>query len=343
MGKKTFVLLPVNGPLDTANPSTNREPGTLVKAIDAAHRWIGPRRGGKIMSWTGRLPSSIAVRPGMTPDFSLDGSNSYVKGILAREQIDLSNRWTCDVAFHAFANRTVNAAVPVFRWLLDSSIVAIEIGHYGSTHAQAGKVYAIVKTTSSAGVLANTYTLIGGSVNFAGSTTYVSGGKIVRTFARLIRDGSTLTLLDSTTATSNDTTLNAEESHAGSTGSDGSWFYGKDSDLAANHTFNGYALRALIRDSAAPTTLYPPTMEHIFPRAPNVRFFAGAQLYNSGIGEFSRFGSHGVATGTGTGSVTDTHYPYAKVIQGMGSFTDKSGLGMSCVMAGGTLLYQRTR
>ncbi len=138
MSAKSFVILPVSGPLDTANPSTNRTPGTLLKAIDVAHRWIGPRRGGKIMTWVGRLPSSIAVPPGQVPGISFDGTNTYVKGILAREQTDLTNRWTCDVAFHAFANRAVNAAVPVFQWKLDNSIVAIEIGHYGSSHAQAG-------------------------------------------------------------------------------------------------------------------------------------------------------------------------------------------------------------
>ncbi len=160
---------------------------------------------------------------------------------------------------------------------------------------------------------------------------------------RLIRDGTTLTLLDSTTATANDTTLAANEAHSGNTGQTGYWYYGKDTGLAASGTFNGYVLRALLRDSAAPTTLYPPMTEHIFPRAPGVRFAAATQAVSTGVYEYSRFGSHGLASSPGAGSVTDTHYPSAAVVQGVGSFTDKNGLGMSCAMVGGVLLFQRTR
>ena len=346
MGERIYTPVTVTGPLDTSGPSTNRAAGTLVRTVDSATQGWGPRRGGEQQTWVGRLPSTLAVRyPGLSPDFSFDGTNTYVKGIVQREQADLANRWTCDVAFHAYATRATTAEVPIFQWRIDSTIVAIEIGIYGSTHAtNPNKVYAIVKSTSSAGVVDSTKTLVGGTPQYAGETTFVQSGKLVRCFVRLIRSEGALTLLDSTGTTAT-TATTATQTHSGNTTETGAWFFGKDTGLGVSETFNGLALRALIRDVADDATIYPPAIEHVFPKAPSVRFFSGTKLLtNVHVEEQSSFGAHGLVSTPG--SITaggDRHHPFAKTTQGMGAFVDRDGRRVAAVMVGGMLCHQRLR
>lgn len=344
MSAKQYVNLPVSGPLNTNDPSTAVPPGTLRKAIDTRHVGWGNRMGGRQQTWTGRIPSSgiSANVPGACPDFSFDGTNTYVKGTLPVEQKNLGNRWTLDIAIHAFAARSTANAVQAFKWNIDGSITAIEVGHYGSSHANANKGYAIVKTTSSAGVVAGTYTLVGGTVPFAAQSSLVTGGTVIRYFMRLIRDGTTLTLLDSTGATATDTTLLATEPHLGGS-SVGNWYYGRDTGLGASTTFNGLVLRVLLRDVAS-AAIAPQAIEHIFPRSPSVRFFGtSALLTSANVADQSSFGSHGVVSSAGAVTAYDRHYPIAKTVQGVGSFTDSNGQSLSAAMVGGLLCHVRTR
>lgn len=347
MGQDVPIQFPVSGPLDTSRPSTNQPPGVLVKAINTATKALGPRRGMKQMSWVGRTPTSgISVYiPGACPDFSFDGTNTYVKGITALEQKDLSNRWTMDVAWHAYAARSVVTPVPVFQWRIDSSITAINIGVYGSGHANANKVYATVKTTSSAGTVASTYTLVGGTVLYGDKDTYLSNGSIIRCFVRLIRDGANLYLLDSTGATASSSSLSASQPHTGNASQAGSWLFADDGNLGANATFQGLVLRAVLRDSVAPTTVPPPAIEHIFPHSRSVRFFSSTKLLTSThVADQSSYRAHGLVSSAGaTVNVGDRHHPFAKTVQGIGSFVDTNGQALSAVMCGGLLFYQRVR
>jgi len=345
VGVKSPVVLSVDGPLDTANPATNRAPGTLLEAVDTAHRWIGPRGGMKAWTWPGR--GSTANFPIVGSGLSVatfDGTNTYATGELVREQADLGAAWTLDVCFHATANQAIAGSVPVFRWRLDATIYAIEVGYYGTGNANAGKVYAVVKTTSSAGVVGHTYTLVSAAtVTF--SSSLVSGGKMVRCFVRLTRDGTTLSMTTSTdfTAVTN-TSLSLNEPHVGTATDQGAWFMASNSPLGANSLFKGYLLTAVLRSGAFTSTAIQ-TVEHIFPRAPNVIFHAQGAVGVSDtatVREFSRFGSHGAFNAIGA-IPTDRHYPYAKPVQMMGAYTDLAGVPTSAVMVGGALVFQRAR
>lgn len=348
MGKRAYIAIPVTGPLNTADPSTNRPVGTLLQGIDASTKAIGPRRGMEQQTWPGRIPTSVSIyTPGATPDFSFDGSSTYVKGTLAREQADLGNKWTLDLAFHAFAARTTANAVQIFQWKIDSSIVAIEVGHYGSTHAQANRLYAIVKTTSSAGVVGATHTLVGGVVPFAAVGSYVSGGAATRVMVRLTRDGTTLRMTDSIGATDTDTSLTSGYGHAGTTTQSAFWYFGRDTTLGVSTTFNGLIHRVMMRDRLSEQSVIPLSMvECPFARSNSIRFSAGTALMtNVHVADHSSFGSHGLVSTPGTAPTinTERHYPLAKVVQGFGSFTDRDGIKQSMVLVGGLRCFVRAR
>lgn len=341
MGVPTHASI-VGGTIDTSSPSTHQPPGILLKAFNNGTRWLGPRRGGQQQTWFGQIVSNGGSGfVGCAPNFSFDGTDTYVSGTMPYEQAGLGLRWTVDLAFHPFAARAVNATVPIFIWRVGVALTAFEIGIYGSSHANANKVYAIVNTIVG-GVVSNTYTLVGGAVSYGNASTHESSGKIVRVFVRLVRDGGTLTLIDSTGATATNATLStAETSESG----DGTWVYGRDSGLSSNDTFNGLVLRALVRDAVGSTDLHAlPAMEHIYPRSRSVRFAGSTAAWSGSSGlvpDESRFGSHGLVATPGSVSVGDRHYPFAKTIQGLGSFSDNRGKRLSAVMIGGLLTYAR--
>ncbi len=343
MGNKDYLNVPVTGPLNTSDPSTSLDPGSLLRAYDQAHRWIGPRRCGKLSTWHGRAPSGTTAFSGSNPDFGLDGTNNYVKGSLSREQVSLGTKWTLDVAIHAYAARSTSNNVQVFQWT-NGTVNLIEFGFHGaSTPSVPNKAYCTVKTTDSAGTVTGTFTVTGGTVPFAAQSTLVSGGAMVRYIARIIRDGANLYLLDSTGTSATSTALAEGDPHIASSGS---WYYGRDTALGANTTFQGLVLRALLRDFAAPSTIFPTAIEHVYPRAKNVRFFGTSTLLSGSTHapDLSSYGSHGALTGgSGTVTVGDNHYPLAKVVQGMGSFTDRDGSIMSMAMVGGCIFKMKNR
>jgi len=294
MGEKKYLPIPVSGPLDTAHPATNRRVGTLVRAVDVGHEWIGPRLGPKAWTWAERATTAASSVIGFVPTILFDGSNTYVTGAPPREGVDLGTQWTADIAFHAHEARVSAAAVPIWSWKVDSSIAAIEIGFYGSLHANAGKLYAIVKTTSSPGVVDATYTLVGAAPLF--STALTSGGQIVRCFVRLIRNGQHLTLISTRGSTATSSALNPAYGHNGSTSSaTGEWIYGRSTGLGANDTFKGYIIRSLLRTTAVSTSAALQATEHRFPRAGDVVHFAGTKSFNSdNVCDLSRYGARKV-------------------------------------------------
>ena len=345
MGEKKYLPIPVSGPLDTAHPATNRRVGTLVRSVDVGHEWIGPRLGPKAWTWVGRLPSG-GTTPGMFPQLEFDGDATNVVGQTSRDGSDLGTQWTLDLAFHATATRAVNAEVPIFKWLVDSTIVAINVGVYGSAHANAGKLYAVVKTTSSPGVVSGTYTLVGATPLYSASLT--SGGAIVRCFVRLIRDGQSLTLLSTRGSTASTSSLTATDRHQGTTAyQSGFWHYATyPSPAGAGETFKGYIIRSLLRTTAVSTSAALQATEHRFPRAGDVIHFAGStSLMVSGavcVPDFSRFAAHGAQSGgAGIGSAGPSAYPSLRPIQGGGAFTDSRGGSYCAVMCGGVLAIQR--
>lgn len=339
MGKLVHVGVPVTGSIDTAHPATNRPVGALVQAIDVGTKWLGPRLGGKSYTWAGRTPSVLGDEPQANESVEFDGTNSRVVGIMSREQADLGTKWTLDLAFQATAQVASAAAVPVFQWRTDNSITAINVGFYGTGHANANKLYAIVQTTSSAGVSAGTYTLVGAAPLF--SSSLVSGGEVTRCFVRLIRNGSTLTLLSSRGSTAQSTSLGATDRHDGTLSQDGKWLFANDANLGANALFKGFILKALLRTTAVPTTYPLMANEHVFPRAPDVQFSARSKAVNSlHIYEASKYGAHGLQTSVTTGTCPGL-FPLVPRVQGMGSYTDANGGTVSVVVANGVAVTTR--
>ncbi len=334
MGTKVVLPIPVTGPLDTANPTTNRPPGTFLETIDVAHRWLGPRRGGKNFTWPGRLPSG-ASPPGNFPGFAFDGTNTYVVGTPPREQADLGIKWTADLCFQATDAVVTSGAVPIFQWG-SPTVDFISIGIYGSTHAtQANKIHAIVKTTDGAGTVATTFTLVAAAPIF--SSALVSSGAIVRVLVRLIRDGSTLTLKTSRAADQTATGLSDAEPHVVlASGRTGVWYFADDQNLGTNSY-------AAIRPYAVPTAAPLQAIESSAARGSAFKFYAGTYLTgNQHAYDHSMYGSHGSVSNGATALISgDFHYPCAKTSQGFGSFvTNKGGRYGVCTIGGRTLIVK---
>ena len=275
--------------------------------------------------------------------FPFDGTNTYATGQMCREQADLGTAWTLDLCFHATDTRAVNGEVPIFQWLLDTvPNVGINVGVYGSSTGggNANKVYAVVKTTSNPGIVANTYTLVSDTPLY--SSSYISSNRMVRCFVRLTRNGTSLSIATSVAlTTTTDTTLSLAQPHQGTVAQNGSWIMASTTPLASSALFKGYIEYVVLRSGAFTATDLQ-TIQHAYPRAPNVLFFATGANHDGLIREESRFGSHGAPSNPGA-IATDRHYPFAKKVQGIGSFTDPSGVTLSVVMVGGLLCYQRMR
>ena len=351
MGILVPVVLPVTAPLDTAWPATNRPQGTLVSAIDVGHRWWGPRRGAKAFTWIGRLsPDTYQPGPAGASWYSFDGTNTYIKGETTKEQGDLGTQWTLDLVFHPTENRAVNAAVAVLRWKIDNAIDAIDVGFYGSTHAKAGKVYATVVATSSPGVPQGPATLES-TTALTFNSSAIASGKSVRVFLRLVRDGGTLTLYIlgpfQQTVTATYPELAKPYGSVGTFGQHGAWFLGTDAGLGGNATFKGHVLRAVLRSGIYASR--PRIVEHTYPRGPDVLYAftpwrvitaTGKQDY---VTDQSSFGTHGFVNAPGSAAPSEVGFPWAKKVQAVGSFTDRSGVATSVVMVGGVLYFQRMR
>lgn len=347
------LVIPTTGKLDTANPSMNRPVGTMFETVDFAHRWWGPRLGARSYTWAGKLTGG--TEPPGASSLHLDGNNTYVKGALQREQADLGTSWTIDVAFHlnSGANPT-NQRVPFFQWrTLVGSARAIEVGCYGSAYpdpTKANHSYCLVKTTDTAGAIASTIEMVGGTPSVDPGLTYTPlGGEPVpsRYFMRVTRDGATLQMADSAGAANGTYSVPANEPHLG-TGA-GSWLLANDAGLGVNALWRGLLLRVVLRTTAAladPTFL--PMLEHCYPRCPDV-IFAIDGGYTPGSGTMfvldkSSFGAHGFINAPSASTpATDRYYPFAKMTQGIGSFTDRYGIVTNAVLVGGTLATQRVR
>ena len=338
--------IPVTGPMDTANPPTNRQPGTLLASVDVGTRTWGPRQSFKAMTWAGQATSISNQSSAAGTEFAFDGNNTYVKGTMPREQVDLGTRWTLDVWFSMTTATAGSSKAPIFQWWLDVvPTVAIEVGVYNASHAtNPNKVYAIIKTTSAPTTVAHTYTLVGGTV--VAGTSLTTAHKLERRGVRIVRDGATITLVD--TLGSRDTSVVSApltERHEGVYANNGAWLLA-DTTTGTNSLFKGVVHKVCLR-SGADSSVFADfaAIEHAYPRSRDVIFSAtGSDTVGGGyVKDYSRFGSHGKIYNTGGASpfASIRRHPYVVKTQGIGTFTDNRGVTMSLIMAGGLLHYRK--
>lgn len=153
---KLPIPLPVDGPLDTANPATNRPAGVLVEGTDLAHRWIGPCRGLTQQTWAYQGAANRFMNP-RVPVF--DGTNSQITGTLRSPlQYNLPPVWSLDVVFRpSGVSHSGDTTLSIFKWVVNSiTVIDLVILGGGSPAQDQRKIRATVTGITSGGAAGTT-------------------------------------------------------------------------------------------------------------------------------------------------------------------------------------------
>lgn len=333
MGRRVFQPLSVRGALDTENPISDRDPGTLVTALDLGHKWWGPRHGGKSFGHPHNLTAADLPRPGTLVGFG--GAGSYVVGpFVSPDQRDLGTQWSLDLVFRADSvNHDTFDEALIFQWVLKTTATTIKAITVGIRGTSAGgderKIRATITPTSAADTAATTKTLDG--------TTQLTVGtdQEDRHHVRLVRDGATATLFVNGVSEATASGMSRSNGHEGSS-TVGQWVLGD----ATNPYFKGRIYYVRLRDGVFdtyPLRAYP---EPAFPRTQTTKL----QVAGSGTGgivdDLSLFQSEGVETGTSAESEPD-QWPLLTPVQAINHYTDLKGRVWNVVICGGMIYYQR--
>lgn len=329
------ILIPLDtrARLDSANPPTDRPPGTLVTALDVGSRWWGPRLGGKSFSNPHNMPSGDEPRGQSVTTF--DGAGAYVTGAFqSPEQRDLGTRWTLDIVFSADSvnHATFDEAI-IFKWTTKTSATAIDAITVGIRGTSAGgserTIRATITPTSSPDVAGTTKTL--------DSTTQLTVGtdEQDRHHIRLVRDARTARLYVNGASEATAGGMSKSNGHVGSADV-GQW----ELSSGAAPNFKGIVYYATLRDGVYgnPERGYPMP---VFPRADAFRVaIDGMAQGTATVPDHSLYRAHGTPLNVGATSAPDQH-PYPTPVQGMASFTDIKGRAWNVVVCGGMVYYRK--
>lgn len=332
MGKMQHIELSVSGKLDTANPSTNRAPGTLLEATDVAPLWWGPRNGFTQQTWLQTTGFFVWL---------FDGTSDLIDyKMRSQQQFNLATKWTLDVVFRANTiGHSADATVPIFQWDLNGiEAIGLYILAGGSAAGDQRKIRAIVTPTSSPAVAGTPATL-------TGTTQVIVGTSMQSTHhARLVRDGANLTLTVDNMAEASSSSFSAVQRHEAAVIASTVChaYVGTARGLATggNHLFSGRICSAILRAYAA-SDATKGMRDPSFVRTQATRFaLCGYRTGRAGNQEQSLFGGD-FATNPASFSGESLASPWFLTrVQGGTYFRDIYGHTWDSVMKGG-LVYSR--
>ena len=327
------IPLNVRGDLDTANPVTDRAPGSLIAAADVHPRTWGPREGSKKFTGIWEGPGTASLYDGVT---FTGAASQLAEGRSFEEQFgDLGTKFTLDLWFRleATAYAAGIAKIAVFEFLENTSASRISVSIWGPSETDHEKLYVAVKTSASR-TTSDTLVAITGGTRLSVGTAQTD-----KQHVRLVRDGATMTLFLNGQSDGVSTSLSATHGILRPVGDKAFWFAGFTQDAGA--TFKGRWYGAVLRDGAFNANPVEATMPSD-PFAKNVHLYALGRNYALGgdahLMDLSRFGAHGRVNGSPTfASSNDDTFPAPARIQGLRSWTDRNNRTVSTVAAGGQL------
>lgn len=347
MAERVAVQLPINGELDTANPVTDRPPGTLVEARDVSPRWWGPREGSLAFTRIGEGPGTAMLYNYFDFTQSALPNGSYLKSNFNEDaHRDLGTAFTLDLTFRV-TNLTYASSkdcIGLYHFNSDGGDVSLWIGSSAAPDSEAGKIRCAIRTSSARGTPDTAVTFVSSSAISTGTTQEENQ------HVRVVRNGATATMYLNGVSVGSTSSLVATQGIYGDYGTAAAISFGFTNYVTGSYSteypLKGRLYAAVMRDGAystAPIEFLPPTSC----RARNVHhYFLGRQFSNGtndhGI-DLSRYGAHPriAVIGSGGGysivAANSSAPPAFGMTQGIGTWTTKRGKTVAAVMVGGQL------
>ena len=341
-GKMQVIALNPRGQLDTANPPTDRPPGTLVEATDVHLQHLGPRGGAMALSW----PHGATAYPTAAPrlitfdssyDLTITGALDY------KEQASLGTQWTFDMLLRVTSEAANH--YDLFTWVCGTSpslVRGILLTMQGTDDgAAARKLVVTTATAPTAGGTVTTYTL-------TSATALVVGAADENIYhVRVVRDGAGLYLYLNGVLDNSIATLTAENPSQNA-GSDNTAYW---SMCSGGNNFPGQIYYVTMRTGAYRTV----PMSAVMPRhtlfrncklaiIPSLMSSSATLQANQYIPDYSRFEAHGMVV-DGFASVATTASSSGLIgtpVQGIGHYTGVDGIASNSVMVGGRLYTRQS-
>lgn len=326
--------IPVDGPLDTANPESNRQTGTLVSAIDCAHTAIGPRPG----------RSRSATAQGLTGVgrlvYEFDGVDDYVLFPYNPGQMVLGLEWTLDLLFEPKAVGADSGTL----FLMGNGThqdIWIYLDGSGGAGTDQRTVVAKARASTSGGGSGNQ-----GMIRDTTQRTLASAGTpavdpTLMIHVRFIRSSGETFLYVNGVLTTSGGSVSGTVGHAYV----GNGIYLGSKYADAGDFYGGWVYKAMLRNGVF-TNLADGWVDTPHTKVPNVLFYATGGPASLWVGatspaqELSRYRNYGIVTGSPP-SDTITKSPFMFPVQGMATYTDRMGRVWNAVVTNGRLFYER--
>jgi len=331
----TSVPLNVSGSLDTMGPITNRPPGTLVRAWDTHHQYLGPRRGSKAFTrvWENPGTASLYNLITLTQTGALDTSGFFRSS--EDQFVNIGTQFTLDIWFRLDETTYAGSATEIGLYVFSSNI---RLFLNGPGHASPRLVKATITTTPTTASTDTPVTLTGTSQVAVGTD------QDDRTHVRLVRDGANAYLFvngvqeatsSSLVATSPTKIATPGTAILGIVGYSGN----------GEPPLDGQVYGCVLRDGAYRS--YP--IEATMPRDPWARnvhhYFVGRTMKLGGSYDhyldLGRFGVHARIVGANytVTAANNNAAPAPAPVQGMATWTTRGGRTATAVIAGGVLSH----
>lgn len=315
-GKLNAIVLNPRGQLDTANPPTDREPGTLVAAEDVHPAYLGPREGA--LSGDNFTTGAILNTP-----YVFNGTDVYGVGFVGKtENYDIPMNWTYDWWGKPDLG-TPSTERPLFYIFGPTGTFYVAIGN--------GAVNLNFRGTSSRGVAEGA-----GNLSTANAVTLTSLAKV---HVRIVKSLTTVTIYYDGVAVY--TVTNArygypiEEPLGLASSTSKTLYIGND---AATKFYKGVMYGTLLRSGAYSDTPFSQAMpNHI--GANFIHYYIGrgtnTKTYMNDYGSYAAHAKM-IGTVTTTSSVIDA--PCTTPIQGMGTFTTRDNKTIGLAVSAGFIV-----
>lgn len=342
-GKVREILLPVDGPVNTVDPSASRPPGTLLDAPGCGTRWWGPRRGAKALT----SPHALTTKPMAAPRLLSTGDTTTFGGTFMAgrmspgEQSDLGTEWTFDMVFRITSLSGANNA-SLFQWwaVAGPLTLSILLFHSGAGNgANAGKIQVSIQTTSAPGTTVTAVDLVSATAPSVGT----DADDIHH--LRVVRDGASFYIYLDGVLDASATTLSATNpSQTSPTDTEALWRYRSDGSATEMQTWFIQMRTGVFRTAPISRSITPvPLAENcklcvVFSQMSTVSTLQGYSY----VPDLSRYQSHGfIIEGLGTITVAqDTSSTFHRPIQGLSRFVGVDGVRGNAVRCAGSLYWR---
>ncbi len=306
--------IPVHGALDTENPRASRPPGTLLEAKDLAHRWWGPRRGHKMVTWP-REGNATAHKRGAGRALIDFAAGIFATGPIKLTGDGLRDEYTLDIVLRLLASPS--GVQEIFQWRNGS-----------------GRDLVVKTDTNDPWTKIQVFFLgSGGAVHLESTTglTYEASGDDHIFHSRVVRLNATTAKLY-INGVLEDTNTSLATSVDNLTRAQAVWYLAGTSGTLVGNIYRAFLRKTVCDDFAGGF------MDGLNPRASDVLLAVAGSSDNglSVVRDYSSYGAHGLLVGSPS-TASRGGAPFVLPVQGMRSFRDRDGESLDVVMVGGSL------